>query len=70
MLWRELAELAALVVQNLLEFVDLELAQLWNGLNDSPLLIACERDAAAEQTQKRLFIKRGFWMSGRRDVIV
>ena len=49
MLGRELAELELLLLENLLELIDLELAELRDSLNDPPLLIAGERNGAAQQ---------------------
>lgn len=69
-LWGKLAEFAALVFQDLLELVDLELAELWDGLDDAPLLVTSERDASAEEREEQIHIEVGFRMRRNHDVLV
>src|SRR3989338_2315773 len=69
-LGREFAELALLLFQNFLEFVDLKLAEFGNGLDDAPLFIACEGDAATQEREEHLFVEGGLRVRGRLNSLV
>src|SRR3989344_6873191 len=57
-------EFPALLFQNFEEFIDLELAQIRNRLDDPPLLIPHEGNAAAKELEESLFIEFRLRVSG------
>src|SRR3989338_6948948 len=70
MLGGKFTELAFLFFQNLLKLVDLELREFGDGLDDSPLLVAGQRDTAAQKCEEILLVEVGFGMRRNRNVFV